>query len=34
MKTTEIIRLVVAVATIAIGMTAYSLLIALQTAAA
>jgi hypothetical protein len=34
MKPTEIVRLAVAVATIAIGMTAYSLLIALQTLAA
>jgi hypothetical protein len=34
MKTAEMIRLVIAVATIAIGMTAYSLLVALQVAAA
>lgn len=34
MKTTEIIRLCIAFATIAIGMTAYSLMIALQAATA
>jgi hypothetical protein len=33
MKTSELIRLCIAVATIAIGMAAYSLLIALQGAA-
>jgi hypothetical protein len=33
MKPTELFRLVIAVATIALGMTAYSLLIALQTVA-
>lgn len=32
MKTTELIRIGIAIATIAVGMTAYSLLVALQAA--